>query len=378
MSSDIGPVKYTEQRTMRSRTQRSARSLCALEATLEGVRQVGRGSGINVIIPVGGLGTRLRPQTWSRPKPLVSVAGKPVLGHVIDSLTEALPINRMVFVTGFLGEQIESFVRENYEFDSAFVKQDEPLGQSHAIIQARGEISGPTIIVFPDMIFEADLRRITEIEADGAVFVKEVPDPRRFGIAELHNGNVTRLIEKPDDPPSNLAVMGIYYVADVHRLFDAINRQLHEEIQTKGEYFLADAMQLMIDDGAAFTTIPATVWEDCGTPTALLDANRFLLERSEGAPNVHGSVIVPPVYIASTARIEHSVIGPYASIGDDVVVENAIVRDSIVDAGATIDSAMLTRSIVGRNALVRGEPLRVNVGDSSDIDLRSNGETSRG
>lgn len=332
---------------------------------------------MNVIVPVGGLGTRLRPQTWSRPKPLVSVAGKPVLGHVIDSLT-ALTIKRMVFVTGFLGEQIEDYVRENYDFDSVFVKQDEPLGQSHAIIQARGQITGPTIIIFPDMIFEADLTQLNCTTVDGALFVKEVADPRRFGIVELDNGVVTRLIEKPEDPASNLAIMGIYYVAEVERLFEAIDRQLRDGIRTKGEFFLADAMQLLIDDGATFSVIPATVWEDCGTPTALLDTNRFLLKRSESVVEIPGSVIVPPVYISKSARIEHSVIGPYASIGDDVVVENAIVRDSIVDSGATIDAAMLTRSIVGRNALVRGEPLRVNVGDSSDIDLRPTGENGRG
>jgi glucose-1-phosphate thymidylyltransferase len=340
-----------------------------------GFAEVGRG--MNVIIPVGGLGTRLRPQTWSRPKPLVSVAGKPVLGHVIDSLS-ALTIDRIVFITGFLGEQIEAYVRENYDFDSVFVKQDEPLGQSHAIIQARGQITGPTIVIFPDMIFEADLKRLESLTEDGAVFVKEVPDPRRFGIVEFAGGKVSRLIEKPEDPQSNLAIMGIYYVAEVCKLFDAIDRQMDEGIRTKGEYFLADAMQLLIDAGESFTTIPATVWEDCGTPTALLDTNRFLLSKSDSAPDIAGSVIVPPVYISKTARIEHSVIGPFASIGDDVVVENAIVRDSIVDSGASIDSAMLTRSIVGRNALVRGEPLRVNVGDSSDIDLRSTSENGRG
>lgn len=325
---------------------------------------------MNVIIPVGGLGTRLRPQTWSRPKPLVSVAGKPVLGHVLDTLS-SVTIDRLVFVTGFLGDQIEDYVRENYDFDAVFVKQDEPLGQSHAIIQARGHVTGPTIIVFPDMIFEADLKALESLTHDGAVFVKEVDDPRRFGIALLENDRVTKLIEKPEDPVSNLAIMGIYFVQDVRKLFSAIDRQMQGNIQTKGEFFLADALQMMIDDGESFTTVPATVWEDCGTPVALLETNRFLLSRAaNGHADLEGSVFVDPVYISPTAKISGSVVGPNVSIGDGVVVENAIVRDSIVDAGAVIDSAMLTRSIVGRNALVRGEPLRVNVGDSSDIDLR--------
>lgn len=332
---------------------------------------------MNIIIPVGGLGTRLRPQTWSRPKPLVSVAGKPVLGHVLDTLS-AVEIDRVVFVTGFLGEQIEEYVRDNYRFDAVFVKQDEPLGQSHAILQARGQVAGPSIIVFPDMVFEAPLDRLGTLDADGAIFVKEVDDPRRFGIVMLEDGQATRLIEKPQEPKSNLAIMGVYYVREIRQLFNAIDRQMSEEIQTKGEYYLADAVQLMIDDGAVFTALPATVWEDCGTPDALLQTNRFLLARSHTCTSIEDAVVVPPVFIAESAQVSGSVIGPNVSIGDNVVVENAIVRDSIVDAGATIDSAMLTRSIVGRDAIVRGEPLRVNVGDSSDIDLRSNRENGPG
>ncbi|HUG17294.1 MAG TPA: sugar phosphate nucleotidyltransferase [Thermomicrobiales bacterium] len=331
---------------------------------------------MNVIIPVGGLGTRLRPQTWSRPKPLVSVAGKPVLGHVLDSLT-GLTLDRVVFVTGFLGDQIEEYVRSNYQYDAVFVRQEEPRGQSHAIIKARGQIAGPTIVIFPDMIFEADLESLESIDCDGAIFVKEVDDPRRFGVVVLDGDRVTHLIEKPDDPTSNLAVMGIYYVSEVRNLFRAIDAQMADDVKTKGEYFLADALQMMIDDGAHFTTIPATVWEDCGTPSALLNTNRYLLSRSDDTPNVEGSVIIPPVFIADSARIERSVIGPNASIGDNVHVDRALIRDSIVDAGAVIESAMLTRSIIGRDAFVRGEPLRVNVGDSADIDLRSTGDNGR-
>ncbi|MEX1158349.1 MAG: sugar phosphate nucleotidyltransferase [Thermomicrobiales bacterium] len=332
---------------------------------------------MNVIIPVGGLGTRLRPFTWSRPKPLVSVAGKPLLSHVLDSL-QSLTIDRIVFVTGFLGEQIEDFVRTNFDFDAVFVRQDEPLGQSHAIIQARGHVTGPTMIVFPDMIFEADLPQLESLTSDGAIFVKEVDDPRRFGVVELAGDRVTAFTEKPEQPESNLAIMGIYYVKEIRQLFSAIDRQMGEDNRTQGEYFLADALQTLIDDGAEFTTIPASVWEDCGTIKALLSANRYLLSQLDDTVEIPGSVIIPPVYIAPTAIVRRSVIGPHTSIGDGVTVEDAIVRDSIVDSGATIESTVLVSSIVGRNALVRGEPLRVNVGDSSDVDLRSMQENGRG
>lgn len=332
---------------------------------------------MNVIIPVAGLGTRLRPHTWSRPKPLVSVAGKPLLGHVLDELS-VLTLDRVVFVTGYLGDQIEEFVRKNYRFDMAFVRQGEPRGQSHAIIQARGQIAGPTVVLFPDMLFEADIKSLERSTWDGALYVKQVEDPRRFGVVKLDEQNrITRLIEKPEQPESDLAVMGIYYVAEIRQLFEAIDEQVERDLQIKGEYYLADALQLMIDKGCQFTAIPAVEWEDCGTPGALLSTNRFLLSRSNSVPQIPGVVINPPVFIAPTARITNSIIGPYASIGSHVVVENAIVRDSIVDSGAHIDSALLTRSIVGRNAFVRGEPLKVNVGDSADIDLRSTAENGR-
>lgn len=332
---------------------------------------------MNVIIPVAGLGTRLRPLTWSRPKPLVSVAGKPVLGHVLDTLS-GLTIDRVVFVTGYLGDQIEAYVRENYRFDAVFVNQGEPLGQSHAISKARGQIAGPTIVVFPDMVFDANLTTLEDSGWDGAIFVKEVDDPRRFGIVELDGERITALIEKPDIPASNLAIMGIYYVREVRKLFAAIERQMDENRTTKGEYFIADALQMMIDDGARFNACPATVWEDCGTPAALLGTNRYLLSQGNGSVTIEGSVVIPPVYIAETAKITGSVIGPYASIGDGVVVENAIIRDSIVDTDATIEQAMLSGSIVGQRAYVRGDMMRVNVGDSADIDLQATGGNGRG
>lgn len=333
---------------------------------------------MNVIIPVAGLGTRLRPHTWSRPKPLVSVAGKPVLGHVLDRLSE-LTLDRVVLVTGYLGEQIEDFVRSNYAFDAIFVRQREPLGQSHAIVQARGQIAGPTVILFPDMLFEAEIKQLETLPHDGAIFVKQVEDPRRFGVVVLEGDRITELIEKPETPDSDMAVMGIYYVREIRKLFDVIDEQMSRNIQTKGEYFLADALQLLIDRGQYFTAIPATDWEDCGTPEALLSTNRFLLSRSYAgcSPALDGSVVIPPVYIAPSARVVSSVIGPFASLGDNVIVENAIVRDSIIDSGAHIESAMLTNSIVGRNAFVRGDPLRVNVGDSADIDLRSSAFNGR-
>jgi glucose-1-phosphate thymidylyltransferase len=332
---------------------------------------------MNIIVPVAGLGKRLRPHTWSRPKPLVSVAGQPVLGHVLDRLT-TLPIDRAVFVTGYLGDQIEKYVRANYEIDSVFVEQAEPLGQSHAIIQARGSVTGETLIVFPDMLFEADLEQILALEHEGALFVKEVEDPRKFGVVVLDGDRITKLVEKPETPVSNQAVIGIYYVREIEHLFDAIDYQMRENLQKDGEFYIADAIQHLIDTGSSYTTLPVSIWEDCGSPEALLSTNRYLLERfgKEPVPS-DGNVFVSPVFVDPTAEISGSVVGPYASIGAGVQVRHSIITDSIVDEGAQIETTMLTKSIVGRDAYVSGDFIQVNVGDSSDIVLAPHARENR-
>lgn len=322
---------------------------------------------MHVVIPVAGLGTRLRPHTWSKPKPLVTVAGKPILGHVLDRLLR-LPLERVVFVTGYLGEQIEEFVREHYQFDAIFVEQPEPLGQSHALLQAKGLIDGATLVVFPDLIFDADLESLLECRWDGVIFVKEVDDPRRFGVVIVEDGRIVRLVEKPRTPVSHLAVVGVYYFRDFAALIKAIEQQIAEERRRGNEYYLAEAIQILIDRGATIVAQPVSVWEDCGTVEALLQTNRFLLDRQAGPqPSFPTSVVVPPVVIDPTATIEHAVVGPYVSIGPQAMVSHAIVTDSIIDEGATIEGVMLHRSIVGRRARVVGDFLRVNVGDSSEI-----------
>lgn len=322
---------------------------------------------MHVVIPVAGLGTRLRPHTWSKPKPLVTVAGKPILGHVLDRLL-SLPLERVVFITGYLGEQIEDYVRSHYHFDAVFVEQPEPLGQSHALLQAKGLIAGPTLVVFPDLIFDADLESLVSCPWDGVVYVKEVDDPRRFGVVVVEDGRIVRLVEKPQTPVSNLAVVGVYYFRDFADLIAAIEQQIAEDRRRGNEYYLAEAIQILIDRGRTIVAQPVSVWEDCGTVEALLQTNRFLLERqAQEHPTFPTSVVIPPVVIDPSATIERAVVGPWVSIGAGAVVSHAIVADSIIDEGATINGVMLHRSIVGRGARVTGDFLRVNVGDSSEI-----------
>lgn len=323
---------------------------------------------MQIVLPVAGFGSRLRPQTWSRPKPLVTVAGKTLIDHVLDRLV-ALDPERVVFITGYLGDQIAEHVEAHYDFEAVFVEQHEMLGQSHAILQAREVVSGPMLVLFPDMIFEADLELALSTPADGILWVKPVEDPSRFGVVVKDGERVTRLVEKPDEPISNLAVMGIYYFKDAQRLIETIDRQVASDVMTKGEYFLADAIQMMIDDGATFVTSDATVWQDAGTTAALLDTNRYLLDRANPTPAASRALIIPPSFVDPSAVIEDSVIGPYASIGPGATISTSIVRDSVIDAGATLGNVNIERSIIGRDAVVRGRPVALNVGDTSAVDL---------
>lgn len=331
---------------------------------------------MKVMILLAGLGTRLRPHTYSKPKPLIPVAGKPVLGHILDRLA-GLEVNETIFVVGYLGEQIQQYVTKAYPHLCArYVEQTEMKGQAHAINLAREYIDQPVLIIFGDTIWETDFTRLARVQADGLIYVREVEDPRRFGVALVQEGFVTRFVEKPKTPISNLAVVGVYYFRNWQALLQSIEQVIARDIQLKGEYFLADAMQLMLDAGARLEVETIPVWEDCGTREALLKTNRYLLDQRSYARPSEGSVVIPPVYISDSAQIKHSIIGPYVSISDGAVIENSILRDCIVSENAYIENRVLEQSLIGKDARVRGTFQRMNVGDSSEIDsaISNNGQ----
>lgn len=332
---------------------------------------------LKVVIPMAGLGTRLRPHTWSKPKQLVSVAGKPVLDHVLDMLsTLPDPDNiELINIVGYLGDQIEDHMRKCYpNIKSHFVVQEDPRGQSHAIYLARQHLTGPMMVVFADTLIETDLSNLLNEESDVIAWVKPVPDPRRFGVAVVdQNNRVTRLIEKPKETSNNLAVVGFYYFRHSEDLITAIEDQMQQDVQFKGEYFLVDAINIMLDKGTTMRTEKVGVWLDAGTPDALLETNRYLLENghsnSEEASKRRGIVINPPVFVHPSAELENCVIGPFTSIGAGAHVYSSIVRNSILEDEAQVRDVILERSLIGRRSQIQRRAGSVNAGDNTVVSL---------
>lgn len=327
---------------------------------------------MKIVLPMAGFGTRMRPHTWSRPKPLLSVADKPVLGHVLDMFAALPSIEEVILIVGYQGDQIEHYMQQAHPATRArFVVQEEMNGQSMAIWLARQWLSGPMMMAFVDTLIDADLSRLSEESAGAVAWVKEVEDPRRFGVARLGaDGWISGLVEKPQSMENNLAVVGAYYFKEAADLLSAIEQQVQDNIQLKGEFYLADAINIMIARGLRMRVQPVTVWEDCGKPDALLATNRYLLDHGRdncAAAARDGVKIIPPVFISPEARVQDSSIGPYASIGAGCVIEGSSIADSIVEAGSTIRRSHLRDSLVGQGTLVEGIKATVNIGDTSQI-----------
>ena len=321
-------------------------------------------SNLRVIIPAAGGGTRLRPHTHTTPKVLLHVAGKPILGHIIDLITPVNPAE-VVVVVGSQGERIEQYLRGAYSLNFRFVVQDEPKGLGHAVMQARTAAGQPTLILLGDTILDLDL---TRLEWDnGLIGVRTVENPRRFGVVELKDGIVTKFVEKPIQPRSNLAIVGVYYFPDSAPLFAALDELVRRDKRTRGEYQLTDALQLMVQQGQQLRTFNVENWLDCGTPDALLATNSYLLRTRHHAQERPGVVLVPPVHIEDSAVIENSIIGPNVSIGARAEIRRAIIRDSIVNQGAHVEDAILEHSILGEAAKLRDQALHLNLGDSSEF-----------
>jgi glucose-1-phosphate thymidylyltransferase len=321
---------------------------------------------MRAIIPVAGVGSRLRPHTYTVPKVLLNVAGKPIIGHILDKIIQA-GFTEATIIIGYLGEMIKDYVLAHYPIKVDFVEQEERLGLGHAIYLSRHTISrSPILIILGDTIFDVDLSAMMAGDMS-RIGVKVVDDPRRFGVAEVENGFISRLVEKPEQPKSNLAVVGLYYIQQPQNLVDCLKEMIKANARTKGEFQLTDALQMMLERGERMQTFDIDGWYDCGKPETLLSTNQHLLSTYPPPTPRAGVVIRPPVFISPDARVENSIIGPNTTVAAGASVENCVVVNSIISEGADLQDALLRDSIVGSNAHVRGNFKQINIGDSSEL-----------
>lgn len=330
------------------------------------------GQPLIAIVPAAGIGKRLRPHTHSLPKALLYVAGKPIISHILDDIV-TLNVSKIVLIVGYKGDLIEDYVRKHYPGLSVeFVFQEQRRGIGHAVdlTRAAADRGEPLLIVLGDTIIRTDLKSLVASDTN-MLGVKEVADPRRFGVCEVSDGFITRLVEKPENPPSNLALVGLYYLKDSRGLFAALREEIEGGVMNHGEYQITDALQMMIDKGEKFGTFVIDEWFDCGKPEAMLETNRKLLDETGAeTPVVEGSIIIPPVSISPGVDIVNSIIGPYVSIAEKVVVRNSIVKDSVVAEEARINDCLLDGSLIGARAVIKGGFQKLDVGDSSEIIFR--------
>ncbi len=337
---------------------------------------------LKIVIPMAGWATRMRPQTWSKPKPLVAVAGRTALDYLLEmfrTLPKEWQVEYVFIVSPGLGEtQIPRFMAEHYpELRVHYVVQHEMRGQSHALYLARQHLQGPMIMCFSDTLMETDFSFLKAETADGVAWVKEVDDPRRFGVAEVDaEGRIRHLVEKPQSIENRLAVVGCYYFRQGEALVEAIEEQMRRDLRLRNEFFLADAINILLERGAKMRPHTVSVWLDTGTIAATLETNRYLLaHRSFPMPLLPEDVrIIPPVAIHPEARLRHATIGPNVSIGAGCVIEEANIEDSILESGVTVRHLSLVHSFIGQRATLIGTDaqirLELNIGDDSSIFAR--------
>ena len=326
---------------------------------------------MKVIIPLAGKGTRLRPHTHLTPKPMLRIAGKPVIDYVMDDLAKLGGVDEVIYITGHLKEKVESYARAKYPWKAVFIEQTEQKGTADAVRLAAPHVDQPVMIIFVDTIFDADLSVIKSSKDDGIIWVKEVEDYQRFGVVVTDaSGHMTKIVEKPSEPISKRANIGLYYIRNWKLLLEGIEHTMRQPAN-KGEYYLTDAFQYMIDKGAKLKVEDVQGWHDAGKLDTLLQTNETMLRERKMArrpANLPPDVkIVEPVYIEDGAEIRRSTIGPNVSIGAGTVIEDSEVRHSIVGTKATITSSQVHDSLIGDETVVRRTRGSLTLGDHSEV-----------
>ena len=331
---------------------------------------------MKAIIPVAGAGTKLRPHTYTQPKALIPLAGKTILSINVDQLHEA-GINEFIFIVGYLGEKIQDYVKEKYPHLIAhFIFQNERKGTAHAIELTRKIVGDDELfIALGDTICEYDINAV--LASPWSILgVKKVDDPRNFGVAEIdEKGFITRVVEKPAIPKSNMALVGLYKIKDSKILFQCLEKIINNNIKTNNEFNLTDALECMIEGGAKFKCFKVENWFDCGKKETLLQSNAILLQKFGGSISesnkFENTIFIPPVSIAEGCDIKNSIIGPHVAMGENTIVNYSIVTASIIGSFSKLYDVVLDDSLIGSDTEIRGEKRSLNIGDNTEIDLGS-------
>jgi glucose-1-phosphate thymidylyltransferase len=329
---------------------------------------------MKAIIPVAGAGTKLRPHTYTQPKALIPLAGKTVLSFIIDPLKEA-GVNEFVFIVGYLGDKIQDYVRAKYpDLKAHFVKQTERLGIGHAIRLTKNIVNNDQMfVVLGDTICEYDVKEVLS-SPHSMLGVRKVDDPRDFGVAEIdEDGFIQHVVEKPQIPKSNMALVGIYKIRESQQMFECLENNIRQGLRSHGEYSLTDALDCMIQQGIKLKAFKVENWFDCGRKETMLESNATLLKKYGSVVNAEHSfentVIIPPVSIGAGCRIKNSIIGPNVSIGENTSIEYSIIKNSIIGSYSTLFDIVLDASLIGSDTGLTGESRTLNIGDNTNIDL---------
>ena len=334
---------------------------------------------MNLIIPMAGMGKRLRPHTLTTPKPLLPVAGKPIVQRLVEDIASVIsePIDEIAFVIGNFGKEVEEGllrIAESVGAKGSIHYQLEALGTAHAILCAQEALKGKVVVAYADTLFRADFK--LDDNKEGIIWVNQVDNPEQFGVVKLHDdGSIEGFVEKPKDFVSDLAIIGIYYFRDGENLRKELQYLLDQNITTGGEYGITDGLQNMMKKGMKFHTESVTNWLDCGNKDATIDTNRqvlgFVAEKEQlisDEADVDEAIIIEPCFIGKGAVITNAVIGPFVSVGENTNITNAIIRNSIVQADATIENKLISDSMIGKHAILRGSFNQLSVGDFNQID----------
>ena len=329
---------------------------------------------MNVIIPVAGVGTRLRPHTLTMPKVLMNVAGHPMIYYIVNELIRKKIAERIIFIIGYKGDEIKNYLRHAFKFKFDFVEQKEMLGLGHAVLCAKERFdpfkNEEALIILGDTLFDVDLKDIVKSKFS-AIGVKKVEDPKRFGVVETNKkGFISRFVEKPASPdvsPSNDAIVGIYLIKNSNLLFNSIEYIIKNNITTKGEFQITDAMEVMINQNEKFVPYYVEGWLDCGKHETILETNQYLLKKNSKKYSFKNCMINYPVFIGKNVTLDNCIIGPYTTINDGCILKNSIIKNSIVENNTHIENSVIKNSLIGKHSKIIKKSKILSLGEYSEI-----------